>query len=80
MVFAIFRQLPISLFFSLHSLEQCGRVLELLRQYQNFKGVLTTLIQKEENVFSTQASYMGKENLKKRIAEVSPCLKGHFRR
>ncbi|XP_073923916.1 nesprin-2 isoform X5 [Castor canadensis] len=51
-------------------LEQCGRVLELLRQYQNFKGVLTTLIQKEENVFSTQASYMGKENLKKRIAEI----------
>uniref|UniRef100_A0A8C5V010 Nesprin-2 n=1 Tax=Microcebus murinus TaxID=30608 RepID=A0A8C5V010_MICMU len=51
-------------------LEQCGRVLELLKQYQNFKNVLTTLIQKEENVISLQASYMGKDNLKKRIAEI----------
>nr|XP_045011461.1 nesprin-2 isoform X3 [Jaculus jaculus] len=51
-------------------LEQCGRVLELLKQYQSFKGILTTLIQKEENVISQQASYMGKENLKKKIAEV----------
>uniref|UniRef100_A0A2K6FJQ6 Nesprin-2 n=1 Tax=Propithecus coquereli TaxID=379532 RepID=A0A2K6FJQ6_PROCO len=51
-------------------LEQCGRVLELLKQYQNFKSVLTTLIQKEENVISLQASYMGKDNLKKRIAEI----------
>uniref|UniRef100_A0A2K6TJ47 Spectrin repeat containing nuclear envelope protein 2 n=1 Tax=Saimiri boliviensis boliviensis TaxID=39432 RepID=A0A2K6TJ47_SAIBB len=51
-------------------LEQCGRVLELLKQYQNFKGILTTLIQKEESVISLQASYMGKENLKKRIAEI----------
>lgn len=54
------------------SLNQCERVLELLKQYQNFKSVLTTLIQKEENVMSLQASYMGKDNLKKRIAEVSP--------
>ncbi|XP_004370998.1 nesprin-2 [Trichechus manatus latirostris] len=51
-------------------LEQCERVLELLKQYQNFKSVLTTLIQKEENVISLQASYMGKENLKKRITEI----------
>ncbi|XP_006142459.1 nesprin-2 isoform X5 [Tupaia chinensis] len=51
-------------------LEQCGRVLELLKQYHNFKNVLTNLIQKEENVISLQASYMGKENLKKRIAEI----------
>ncbi|XP_049755484.1 nesprin-2 isoform X1 [Elephas maximus indicus] len=51
-------------------LEQCERVLELLKQYQNFKNVLTTLIQKEENVISLQASYMGKENLKKRITEI----------
>ncbi|XP_058149276.1 nesprin-2 isoform X2 [Dasypus novemcinctus] len=51
-------------------LEQCERVLELLKQYQNIKSVLTTLIQKEENVISLQASYMGKENLKKRIAEI----------
>uniref|UniRef100_A0A8C9AHQ9 Spectrin repeat containing nuclear envelope protein 2 n=1 Tax=Prolemur simus TaxID=1328070 RepID=A0A8C9AHQ9_PROSS len=51
-------------------LEQCGRVLELLKQYQNFKSILTTLIQKEENVISLQASYMGKDNLKKRIAEI----------
>ncbi|KAM5175710.1 nesprin-2 isoform 1-T2 [Callospermophilus lateralis] len=51
-------------------LDQCGRVLELLKQYQNFKGILTTLIQKEENVISLQSSYMGKENLKKRIAEI----------
>ncbi|KAM9201952.1 nesprin-2-like [Dugong dugon] len=51
-------------------LEECERVLELLKQYQNFKSVLTTLIQKEENVISLQASYMGKENLKKRITEI----------
>ncbi|XP_047397719.1 nesprin-2 isoform X2 [Sciurus carolinensis] len=51
-------------------LDQCGRVMELLKQYQNFKGILTTLIQKEENVISLQSSYMGKENLKKRIAEI----------
>uniref|UniRef100_A0A2K6JTW1 Spectrin repeat containing nuclear envelope protein 2 n=1 Tax=Rhinopithecus bieti TaxID=61621 RepID=A0A2K6JTW1_RHIBE len=51
-------------------LEQCERVLELLKQYQNFKNILTTLIQKEESVISLQASYMGKENLKKRIAEI----------
>ncbi|XP_058423073.1 nesprin-2 isoform X4 [Diceros bicornis minor] len=51
-------------------LDQCERVLELLKQYQNFKSILTTLIQKEENVISLQASYMGKENLKKRIAEI----------
>lgn len=30
------------------------------------------MIQKEENVISLQASYLGKENLKKRIGEVSP--------
>ncbi|XP_035866765.1 nesprin-2 isoform X3 [Phyllostomus discolor] len=51
-------------------LDQCERVLELLKQYHNFKNILTTLIQKEENVISLQASYMGKENLKKRIAEI----------
>ncbi|XP_017658049.1 nesprin-2 isoform X3 [Nannospalax galili] len=51
-------------------LDQCGRVLDLLKQYQNFKGILTTLIQKEESVISQQASYMGKENLKKKIAEI----------
>lgn len=73
--FIIFRDLPFVHFF-FHSLDQCERVLELLKQYQNFKGVLTALIQKEENVISLQASYMGKENLKKRIAEVSPDSKG----
>ncbi|XP_058511514.1 nesprin-2 isoform X4 [Ochotona princeps] len=52
------------------SLDQCGRVLELLKQYHNFKSILTALIQKEENAISLQASYMGKENLKKRIAEI----------
>ncbi|XP_036887040.1 nesprin-2 isoform X2 [Sturnira hondurensis] len=51
-------------------LDQCERVLELLKQYHNFKNVLTTLIQRQENVISLQASYMGKENLKKRIAEI----------
>lgn len=63
---------------SLRSLDQCERVLELLKQYHNFKSVLTTLIQKEENVISLQASYMGKDNLKKRIAEVSPNSKGNY--
>ncbi|XP_006864630.1 PREDICTED: nesprin-2 [Chrysochloris asiatica] len=51
-------------------LEQCERVLELLKQYQNLKNILTTLIQKEENVLSLQASYMGKENLKKRVTAI----------
>ncbi|XP_025298589.1 nesprin-2 isoform X2 [Canis lupus dingo] len=51
-------------------LDQCERVLELLKQYQNFKSILTALIQKEESIISLQASYMGKENLKKRIAEI----------
>lgn len=69
----IFRHLAVLLFFFfLCSLDQCERVLELLKQYQNLKSVLTTLIQKEETVISLQASYMGKENLKKRIVEVSP--------
>ncbi|XP_066128936.1 nesprin-2 isoform X3 [Saccopteryx bilineata] len=52
------------------SLDQCERVLELLKQYQNLKSVLTTLIQKEESVISLQASYMGRDNLKKRRAEI----------
>ncbi|XP_031211612.1 nesprin-2 isoform X2 [Mastomys coucha] len=52
------------------SLEQCERVLELLRQYQNIKNNLTALIQKEEGIISQQASYMGKDNLKKKIAEI----------
>nr|XP_021491241.1 nesprin-2-like [Meriones unguiculatus] len=53
-----------------HRLEQCGSVLELLKQYQNFKNNLTALIQKEEGIISQQASYMGKDNLKKKIAEI----------
>ncbi|XP_029396520.1 nesprin-2 isoform X4 [Mus pahari] len=52
------------------SLEQCGSALELLRQYQNIKNNLTALIQKEEGIICQQASYMGKENLKKKIAEI----------
>ncbi|XP_063118254.1 nesprin-2 isoform X7 [Rattus norvegicus] len=52
------------------SLEQCGSVLELLRQYQNIKNNLTALIQKEEGIISQQASYMGKDNLKKKKAEI----------
>ncbi|XP_075804010.1 nesprin-2 isoform X6 [Microtus pennsylvanicus] len=51
-------------------LEQCGSVLELLKQYQNFKNNLTALIQKEEAIISQQASYMGRDNLKKKVAEV----------
>lgn len=73
----LFLEIYLFYFFFPHSLDQCERVLELLKQYQNFKNVLTTLIQKEENVISLQASYMGKENLKKRIGEVSPDSKGN---
>ncbi|CAO2586640.1 Syne2, partial [Lemmus lemmus] len=51
-------------------LEQCGSVLELLKQYQNFKNNLTALIQKEEGIISQQASYMGRDNLKKKVAEI----------
>ncbi|XP_038193388.1 nesprin-2 isoform X4 [Arvicola amphibius] len=51
-------------------LEQCGSALELLKQYQNFKNNLTALIQKEEGIISQQASYMGRDNLKKKVAEI----------
>ncbi|XP_051051966.1 nesprin-2 [Phodopus roborovskii] len=51
-------------------LEQCGSVLEMLKQYQNFKNNLTALIQKEEAIISQQASYMGRDNLKKKVAEI----------
>ncbi|KAL1790760.1 nesprin-2 isoform X2 [Sigmodon hispidus] len=52
------------------SLDQCGSVLELLKQYQNIKNNLTALIQKEEGILSQQASYMGRDNLKKKVAEI----------
>uniref|UniRef100_A0A6I8NCE0 Nesprin-2 n=1 Tax=Ornithorhynchus anatinus TaxID=9258 RepID=A0A6I8NCE0_ORNAN len=51
-------------------LEQCERIMELLKQYQSCKSVLTTLIQKKESIVSQQASYMGKENLQRRIATI----------
>ncbi|XP_050009678.1 nesprin-2 isoform X8 [Alexandromys fortis] len=51
-------------------LEQCGSVLKLLKQYQHFKNDLTALIQKEEGIISQQASYMGRDNLKKKVAEI----------
>ncbi|XP_026635286.1 nesprin-2 isoform X2 [Microtus ochrogaster] len=51
-------------------LEQCGSVLELLKQYQNFKNNLAALIQKEEAIISQQASYMGRDNLEKKVAEI----------
>ncbi|XP_068947829.1 nesprin-2 [Petaurus breviceps papuanus] len=51
-------------------LEQCQRAMDLLKQYQNCKSILTSLINKEENVISLQASYLGKENLKRRIAKI----------
>ncbi|KAL6049704.1 hypothetical protein STEG23_021217, partial [Scotinomys teguina] len=53
------------------SLEQCESVLELLKQYQNIKNNLTALIQKEEGILSQQASYMGRDNLKKKVAEIN---------
>ncbi|XP_074092082.1 nesprin-2 isoform X2 [Macrotis lagotis] len=52
------------------SLEQCQRAMELLKQYQNCKSILTSLIHKEESVISLKTSYMGKENLKRRIAKI----------
>ncbi|XP_054988523.1 nesprin-2 isoform X1 [Sorex araneus] len=51
-------------------LDHCESVLELLRQYYNYKSVLSSLIQREESVMSLQSSYMSKENLRKRIAEI----------
>uniref|UniRef100_F7ACW8 Nesprin-2 n=1 Tax=Monodelphis domestica TaxID=13616 RepID=F7ACW8_MONDO len=51
-------------------LEQCQRAMDLLKQYHNCKSILTSLIHKEESVISLQASYMGKENLKRRIAKI----------
>uniref|UniRef100_A0A8C3IBJ7 Spectrin repeat containing nuclear envelope protein 2 n=1 Tax=Chrysemys picta bellii TaxID=8478 RepID=A0A8C3IBJ7_CHRPI len=52
------------------SLEQCVRVLELLKQYQSCKNSLTSMIQKQESVLSQQTSYMGKNNLQRMIAKI----------
>ncbi|XP_064368021.1 nesprin-2 isoform X2 [Dromaius novaehollandiae] len=50
--------------------EQCTRALELLKQYQNCKSSLTSIIQKQEIVLSQQISYMGKENLNRMITKI----------
>uniref|UniRef100_A0A8C4VGV8 Spectrin repeat containing nuclear envelope protein 2 n=1 Tax=Gopherus evgoodei TaxID=1825980 RepID=A0A8C4VGV8_9SAUR len=52
------------------SLEQCVRVVELLKQYQSCKNSLTNMIQKQESVLSQQTSYMGKDNLQRMIAKI----------
>ncbi|KAM3852614.1 nesprin-2 isoform 7-T7 [Vipera latastei] len=50
--------------------EYCKSTMELLKQYQSCKTCLTSIILKQENALSQQASYMGKENLQKIIAKV----------
>ncbi|XP_070607106.1 nesprin-2 isoform X2 [Erythrolamprus reginae] len=51
--------------------EYCKSTMELLKQYQSCKTCLTSIILKQENALSQQASYMGKENLQKIIAKVN---------
>lgn len=46
-------------------------MLELLKQYHGCKSCLTSIIQKQEHALSQQASYMGKDNLQRIIANVS---------
>ncbi|KAJ6658015.1 hypothetical protein lerEdw1_001674 [Lerista edwardsae] len=51
--------------------EHCTRVIELLKQYHSCKSCLTSIIQKQEHALSQQASYMGKDNLQRIIANVN---------
>ncbi|XP_066485712.1 nesprin-2 isoform X2 [Tiliqua scincoides] len=51
--------------------EHCARVIELLKQYHSCKSCLASIIQKQEHALSQQASYMGKDNLQRIIANVS---------
>ncbi|KAE8586936.1 hypothetical protein XENTR_v10021809 [Xenopus tropicalis] len=50
--------------------EQCEKVMELLRKFQKCKATLSSLIQKGEITVSQQSSYMGKENVHKKLTEV----------
>ncbi|XP_053143373.1 nesprin-2 isoform X2 [Hemicordylus capensis] len=51
--------------------EHCDRVIELLKQYHSCKSCLASIIQKQEQALSQQASYMGKENLQRIIENVN---------
>ncbi|XP_013914384.1 PREDICTED: nesprin-2, partial [Thamnophis sirtalis] len=51
--------------------DYCKSTMDLLKQYQSCKTYLTSIILKQENALSQQASYMGKENLQKIIAKVN---------
>ncbi|XP_063803313.1 nesprin-2 isoform X2 [Pseudophryne corroboree] len=52
------------------SKEQCEVVIELLRKFQRYKTILTSLIQKAETTVSHHSSYKGKENLQKIMLKV----------
>ncbi|XP_040268686.1 nesprin-2 [Bufo bufo] len=53
-----------------HSKEECEVIIELLRKYQHYRTTLTSLIQKTETTISHQSSYIGKDNLHKRMMKV----------
>ncbi|XP_018086130.1 nesprin-2-like isoform X2 [Xenopus laevis] len=50
--------------------EQCEKVMELLRKFQKCKATLSSLIHKGEITVAQQSSYMGKENVQKKLNEV----------
>lgn len=47
-------------------------MLELLKKFQSCRSRLSNTIQAAEQTTSDQASYMGKENLQRTTAKVSP--------
>nr|XP_020467229.1 uncharacterized protein LOC109966618 [Monopterus albus] len=50
--------------------EQCTVLLELLKKFQSCRGHLSNTIQRAEQAIRDRASYMGKDNLQRSIANV----------
>ncbi|KAJ0009234.1 hypothetical protein NQD34_016649 [Periophthalmus magnuspinnatus] len=50
--------------------QQCSGLIDLLKKFQSCRGQLRSTLQKAEQTFSEQASYMGKDNLHKSITKV----------
>lgn len=46
-------------------LEQCHVLVELLKKFQHIRGELSRMLQRAESTISDQATYMGKENLRR---------------
>ncbi|KAF7666652.1 hypothetical protein LDENG_00098390 [Lucifuga dentata] len=51
-------------------LDQCCVLTELLKRFQSIQGELSYTLQRAEGAISLQASYIGKENLQRRLATV----------